>query len=422
MDSFHQNAPHPTEKTCQLIRRRALALFAGTLLSLSLTGRGVATEADVPEIVLGMSTALSGPTAALGQNMREGMLAGFERANRAGGVNGQKLRLIALDDGYEPSRTAPNMRRLLDQEKVLAVVGNVGTPTAIVAVPIAVEQKTLFFAAYSGASVLRNKPPNRYVVNYRASYTEEVGTMIDGLVDELGFKPEEIAFFTQRDSYGDAGFAGGVAALKRHGLKNERTLLHVRYERNTLAVENAVASLVLAEHSPRAIIMVGVYAPCAKFIQQCRQADLRAIFLNVSFVGGVVLAKQLGSTDALVVTTQVVPSPTDVSLPIVRDYAEDLHALNPDAVAGFGELEGYIAARILVTALQRTKGVPTRESVIDALEGLGRFDMGLGEPLNLAAEEHQACHRVWPTILKDGAFVPFHWKDIAELVKEKLNR
>ena len=370
------------------------------------------------EIVLGMSTALSGPAAALGKDMREGVLAGFERVNRAGGVNGRKLRLIALDDGYEPSRTAPNMRQLLDKENVSAVIGNVGTPTAIVAIPIATEQKTLFFAAYTGAGLLRNTPPDRYVINYRASYADEAGTMIDGLIDDLGLKPEEIAFFTQRDGYGDAGFNGGVAALKRHGLKDEKVISHVRYERNTLAVENAVANLVLAEHPPRAIVMVGVYAPCAKFIQQCRQAGLRALFLNVSFVGSTPLAKELGKTDAAVVVMQVVPSPFDLNLPIVREYVADLHVLDSSATPSFGDLEGYIAARIFIKALEQTKGAPTRESIVDALEGLGKFDIGLGEPLELGPGEHQACHRVWPTILRNGAFTPFHWKDIAELTKE----
>jgi ABC-type branched-subunit amino acid transport system substrate-binding protein len=367
-----------------------------------------------------MSTALSGPAAALGKDMREGVLAGFERANRAGGVNGRKLRLVALDDGYEPSRTAPNMRQLIDKENVLAVIGNVGTPTAIVAIPIAIEQKTLFFAAYTGAGLLRNKPPDRYVINYRASYAEEAGTMIDGLLGDLGFKPEEIAFFTQRDGYGDAGFNGGVAALKRHGLTDEKGIMHVRYERNTLAVENAVASLIVAEHPPRAIVMVGAYAPCAKFIQQCREAGLRALFLNVSFVGSTPLAKELGKTDAPVVVMQVVPSPLDMSLPIVREYFADLHSLDPSAPPSFGDLEGYIAARIFITALEKIKDMPTRESIVDALEGLGKFDIGLGESLDLGPEEHQACHRVWPTILRDGAFTPFRWKDIAGLVKTDL--
>jgi ABC-type branched-subunit amino acid transport system substrate-binding protein len=404
-----------------LIKNSAIRLLIWCLLTFGVTLRSAEVDSKVPaEIILGMSTVLSGPAAALGEDMREGVLTGFERANRAGGVNGRKLRLVALDDGYEPSRTAPNMRQLLDVENVLAVIGNVGTPTAIVAIPIAMEQKTLFFAAYTGAGLLRNKPPDRYVVNYRASYAEETGSMIDGLLDDLGFKPEEIAFFTQRDGYGDAGFNGGIAALKRHGLKDEKAILHVRYERNTLAVENAVASLILAEHPPSAIVMVGVYAPCARFIQQCREAGLRALFLNVSFVGSVPLAKELGKTDAPVVVMQVVPSPLDMSLPIVREYVADLHALDSSATPSFGDLEGYIAARIFIKALEQIKGVPTRESIVNAIEGLGKFDIGLGEPLDLGPEEHQACHRVWPTILKNGAFTPFQWKDIAGLVKRGL--
>jgi ABC-type branched-subunit amino acid transport system substrate-binding protein len=244
--------------------------------------------------------------------------------------------------------------------------------------------------------------------------------MIDGLLDDLGFKPEEIAFFTQRDGYGDAGFNGGVAALKRHGLTDEKGISHVRYERNTLAVENAVASLIVAEHPPRAIVMVGAYAPCAKFIQQCSEAGLRALFLNVSFVGSTPLAKELGKIDAPVVVMQVVPSPLDMSLPIVREYVADLQALDSSATPSFGDLEGYIATRIFIMALEKIKGVPTRESIVDALEGLGKFDIGLGESLDLGPEEHQACHRVWPTILRDGAFIPFRWKDIAGLVKTDL--
>ena len=109
--------------------------------------------------------------------------------------------------------------------------------------------------------------------------------MLDALIDLAGLKPEEIAFFTQRDSYGDAGFTLGMAALQRHGLRDPRTVLHVGYERNTLAVENAVADLILAEKPPRAVVMFGTYAPCAKFIRLCRDSDLSPLFLNVSFVG-----------------------------------------------------------------------------------------------------------------------------------------
>jgi hypothetical protein len=87
-----------------------------------------ATETDSSaEIVLGMSTVLTGAAANLGRDMQKGILAGLKRENRVGGVNGRKLRLIALDDGYEPTRTAPNMRQLIEKDNVLAVIGNVGT-------------------------------------------------------------------------------------------------------------------------------------------------------------------------------------------------------------------------------------------------------------------------------------------------------
>ena len=376
-----------------------------------------ATEAGAPrEILLGMSTVLSGPAANLGLDMRQGVLAGIERANRAGGIHGRRLRLIALDDGYEPARTAPNMRQLIEQENVLAIIGNVGTPTGIAAVPIANEQKTLFFAPFTGAGVLRKEPPDRYVINYRASYAEETGAMVDELIDVSALKLEDIALFTQRDGYGDAGYAGGIAALKRHGLKDEKQVLHVRYERNTLAVEDALASLLYAEHEPRAVIMVGAYAPCAKFIKLAHEAGLKAVFHNVSFVGSASLAAALGSLPAHVIVTQVVPHPLDAAVDVVREYRADLKAQEPTATPSFGSLEGYIATRILVTALERIPGPPTREGIVDALEGLGQFDLGLGETLKLGPRDHQACHRVWLTRFQNATFAPFQWAGIGELL------
>jgi branched-chain amino acid transport system substrate-binding protein len=379
-----------------------------------------ATEgASPPDIVFGMSTVLTGPAANLAKEMRQGVLAGLARVNRAGGVNGRKLRLVVLDDGYEPARTALNVRKFIDQENVLAVVGNVGTPTAVAAIPIVNEKKTLFFAPFSGAGILRNNPPDRYVINFRASYAEETAAMIQALTAGAGLKPEEIAFFTQRNRDGDSGFSGGIAALKRQGLRNEKSIVHVRYEPNTLAVENAVADLLLAEPAPRAVVMVGAYAPCAKFIKLCSQSEIEAVFLNVSSVGSNSLAQELGATDAQVIVTQVVPYPSDGSILIAREYQVDLRAFDPSASAGFGDFEGYIAARILALALDKIEGPPGRETVIDALEGLQRFDIGFGEQLRLSHREHQASHRIWPTILKEGAFVPFQWSELADLFNKK---
>ena len=107
----------------------------------------------------------------------------------------------------------------------------------------------------------------------------------------------------------------------------------------------------------------------------------------------------------------------DDSIPLVREYEADLKVFDSSVSAGFGDLEGYIAARILMLALEKIQGAPTREAIVDALEGLGQFDIGLGETLDLSRTEHQASHRVWPTLLKGGQFVPFQWSQITALLK-----
>ena len=363
------------------------------------------------EILLGMSAPLSGPSEALGVGMRAGILAALEEANRAGGVHGRKLRLIALDDGYEPSRCAPNMHRLVDDEKVAAVVGNVGTPTAVVAIPIAIGSATPFVGAFTGAGVLRRTPPDKCVINFRASYAEEVGAMVDALVDRAGIKPQEIAFFTQRDAYGDAGYAGGIAALKRRGLTDESVIAHGRYERNTEAVENGLADIMTPRVPARAVIMVGAYKPCARFIRMARQQQLRATFLNVSFVGSGPLAKELGSDGDGVIITQVVPH-FAADLPLTRQYRAALAAADPNAGPGFGSLEGYAVMRMLLLSLDRIPDKPDRSSIVSSLEGLGSFDLGMGSPLELSPIEHQACHQVWPTVIREGAVVAAGWDEL----------
>ena len=420
MKAPEHSDPHDPIHSCTLHSRRAALLVAVLLvISLSVVTAAPVTNVASSEIIIGMSTALSGPAANLGLDMRLGVLACLERANRAGGVQGRRFRLIVLDDGYEPARSAPNMRQLLEKENVLAVIGNVGTPTGVAALPIATELKTLFFAPFTGAGAFRKNPPDRYVINYRASYAEETGAIIDALIDKGGLKMEDIAIFTQRDAYGDAGYAGSIAALKRHGLKDEKEVLHVRYERNTRAVEDALATLLYAAHEPRAVVMVGAYAPCAKFITLAHGAGLNAVFHNVSFVGPVSLAVELGGLPAHVVVTQVVPHPKIEDLSITREFQADMKVIEPSLTPGFGALEGYIAARILFAAFEKISGPPTREGIVDALEGLGEFDIGLGEKLKLGPKDHQASHRVWLTALRDGAFVPFPWADIASLLEKE---
>jgi branched-chain amino acid transport system substrate-binding protein len=375
-----------------------------------LTAATPAARAD--EIKVGMSGALTGPAQALGRGMKTGIEAYFARVNAAGGVDGKSLRLVALDDGYEPRLAGANMRKLIDEEKVFAVLGNPGTPTAAVSVPIANERHVPFFGAFTGAGLLRKTPPDRWVINFRASYAQETKEMVRGLTKELGIKPEEIAFFTQNDAYGDAGYAGGIAALKEIGYADAEQLPHARYARNTVDVEGAVAQLIDPTIHPRAVIMIGAYKPCAKFIKLARRYGLRAAFVNVSFVIGDSLRAELGDDAEGVVVTQVVP-PVDSELPAVREYRESV----PAADVSFVSLEGFLAARAFVEGLRRAGPHATADGFVEALETAGPLDLGLGQPLEVTRSRHQLSNQVWPTIVDHGRFRALrNWSELARFV------
>lgn len=363
-------------------------------------------------IYVGMSTALSGPLRATGESMLAGVSAYFEEVNRAGGMNGRPICLIVLDDGYDPATAAENTQILVNDPRILAIVGNVGTPTAKVSMPIAIAAKTLFFGALSGGDMLRTLPPNRYVINYRASYKEETAAMVQGLIS-IGVKPEEIVVFAQDDAYGDTGYRGIVQALKALGYRHAEHVVRVTYPRNTLSVENALVALLDNPTPPRAVIMAGAPRPSAKFIILGRQIFKAALYLNLSFVNGHALKKALMDKAEGVIITQVTPPETS-NLPAVRDFRTALAAHNAALAPDDSSLEGYLVARLFVEGLRKAGPSPTRESIITALESLRGVDIGLGIPITFSPAEHQASKAIWPTIIRNGKFTPLKWESLTQ--------
>lgn len=364
------------------------------------------------DILIGMSTVLTGPSEFLGKNFLTGVLSFFEAINKAGGIRGRKIKVIAYDDGYEPKQTTVNMNKLVDEDNVLLIHGNVGTPTAIATLPIVNNKKILLFAPFTGAEILRKCPPDRYVINFRASYKDEISSMINALINLVDLTNREIAFFTQNDAYGDAGFYVGIDALKKYRKVNEYNITHVRYERNTIAVEQAASELIIQPIKPKAIIMVGSYLPCAKFIKILEANDLKPIFLNLSFVGTQPLANLIKDSMQKVIVTQVVPHFKSVNIPIVKKYLSDLKEFDMNCLPSFISLEGYISAKILSIAIMNIKGDINRESIIDSLHKLNTFDVGLNYNLFLSEQHHQASNKIWPTIIRNGIISDFNWNSL----------
>ncbi len=388
------------------------ALSQKVLLRKYLSNIALAVGMFVPllaqaELSFGIVAPSSGGAAPLGLGMQKGIETYFAEVNEAGGVNGETLALIARDDQYKPLQAASNTRQLIQEDEVLAAIGNVGTPTATVTIPIFNEYETLLYGAFTGAGVLRKTPPDRYVINYRASYVQETAAMVGGLL-EAGVLPEEIAFFTQNDSFGDAGYNGATQALTAHGVDNIAALAHGRFTRGTRNIHQGLATILEAPVTPRAVIIVGTYGPAADFIREAKKDLPDTLFLNVSFVGSQALMDELGDLAEGVIITQVVP-PLNADLPAVEAYRK---ALETHARGSFISLEGYLAAKLFVEGVRAAGANPDREAIVDGLLGLGSVDIGLEEPLSLGPNDHQASDAVWPTIIKNGRFESVEWASL----------
>jgi branched-chain amino acid transport system substrate-binding protein len=369
----------------------------------------VARGVSESEVLCGMSAAFSGPSRELGNRMKLGVETAFALVNDRGGVAGRTLRLVALDDGYEGVRAGENMKELVENRGVFAVIGNVGTPTAQVAAPYAVARKTVFFGAFTGSKVLRQEPPDRYVFNYRASYEEETTKMVHYLVDAKRVAPTGIVVFAQHDGYGDAGFEGVAKTMRKYG-RGDADILRVNYERNTVDVDGAVRDLVKYDvlHPVRAVIMVSTYKAAARFIQKVKDHGLGPTFLNVSFVGSNALVeelKELGPAYATgVIVTQVVPHYESGGTGVLH-YREALGRYHPDQHPDFVSLEGYVVGTLFAEGLRRAGRDLDGEKLVDALESIRDYDVGIGTILNFGLSEHQSSHKVWGTVIDaHGAF------------------
>jgi branched-chain amino acid transport system substrate-binding protein len=384
------------------MRQFQLTIIVGLSILFTLVNplRALADDVGVSSdtILFGQVAALEGRSSALGQGMRQGILAAFAEINARGGIHGRKLKLISRDDGYDPDRSVAQTVKLIEEDKVFALIGAVGTPTTTATVPIAKANNVPFIGPFTGAEFLR-APDLQNVVNIRASYSAEAEDWIKHLTEDRHVR--NIAIFYQDDSFGRDGLAGVKRALEKRGLD---LTAEATYERNTKAVASALRTLKRAE--PEAVVMVGAYGPCAEFIKLARRSGFDPIFVNISFVGANALSKALGSEGSGVIVSQVVPFPWDTSLKVVADYQAAETALDPDMKPDFVSLEGYLSGRLAAAAIEIAGPNPTRADMLRAIIDRGRFDIG-GDIMTFGPKIDDAPAKVFLTVIQpDGTFKP----------------
>ena len=344
-------------------------------------------------VTVGQAAPLDGPAKGLGTGMNLGLQAAFAEANAAGGIGGRKIELVALNDGYDPDKCVEATGQLIEDKKVFNLIGYVGTPTAKVAIPIVQELKVPLVGLFTGTGLAR-KPELRYVVNVRASYDQETEVLVEHLVNDLGAK--RIAVFFQNDAFGQAGLSGTEKALAKRSMT---LAAKASFERNTVAVKAGLADLIAA--TPDAVVVVGPYKPVAAFAKEANTAGFKPALATVSFVGTNNLINEGGTEVEGMTIAQVVPSPGDPSLPVVKAYQEALAKVDPTAKPSYVSLEGYLTGKVWLHAFAAAGASPTRESLLDALEGMQKVDLG-GFVINFDKGVRQGSQSVWLTQIKGG--------------------
>ena len=373
-----------------MTRRMLLGVGAGALLAAA--GLPALAEDGVTdkEIRIGMANALSGPASGLGVDLKAGADAFLARANAAGGVNGRRIVLVSKDDGYEPEKSAAATKALIENDKVFALFGYVGTPTSAAAVPLASRGGVPYLFPFTGAEFLRN-PVNKWVFNVRASYFDETELMVERLTKDAGAK--KIALFIQDDAFGEAGKAGVNRALHK---RNMKVAEEARYKRNTLDVDAGLAKIKAA--APDGVVFIGTYASLAAIVKKARAQGIKAKFMTVSFIGTAGFIRDAGADGDGVYITQVMPSP-DGGAPVVKQFLQDMKG----GPVNYSSLEGYVDAAVLVEALKKAGPNPTRAGFLSALEGLNT-DLG-GLKVGFSATSHQGAKDVFLTVVRGGRAV-----------------
>jgi len=419
----------------RLMLTLALLLVAALLGDPASAKDKTAGNASQSEIRLGMSADFSASARALSIELYRGAMAYLLPLNNAGGVNGRRVVVKPYDDQYEPDLAIRNTLKLMDEDDVFALFSYVGTPTMNRALPLLQmhqDKHFLLLFPFTGADTNRIPPYDQLSFNLRASYDQEMKGLVDHFV---AVNRTRVAVFYQADAYGRAGWGGLRRALNEHGLEIAGEATYRRGSPFDQSYDRQVA--IMQRLQPDAVVCVGTYPACAGFVRDMRDRDVDCLVATLSFVGGGAMLKLLSAAEqesnkdytSRLVSSQVVPSYNDDSVPAVREYREAMDRyrdaiMPPDSLLyphgktaereyaplqyGFISLEGYLNAKLFTAILQRMGANPRRTDLAATVLAMGDFDLGMGQPLSFGGEtaRRQASDKVYYTVIRDGRFVP----------------
>ena len=346
--------------------KKSSAIFVVAIAALiSAIALGLSSFAQAADIVIGQSAPLSGANADFGIDIRAGAMAYFKQINDAGGVNGRQIKLITLDDKNDAKIAGENAKKLVEEERALALFGFASATLSLPAMPVVAEKRVPFFAPFTGADTIRKQ--NDYVYTIRVSYAEE----IDKLVNFWGsLGTTRIAVLHYDDQVGKQNFESVAAALRKFG----KTPTSIAIKRNADVNEDAVSQVIAAD--PQMLLVTTLSAPAAKLISALLALNKPYPVTSLSFVGVSQLTKLLGSQSAGITVALTVPAPRNVQIPVVKECADAFKDAGNSGAMSITSLEACIAAKVLVEGIKRAGKALTRESLQTALSSLTKVDVG----------------------------------------------
>jgi branched-chain amino acid transport system substrate-binding protein len=335
-----------------------------TLLGAALFASSLFAHAEEGALVLGQTADYSGPQAAPVKETVTAARAYFDKVNAQGGVNGRKIVLETMDDGFDPKRSVENAKKLIDEKHVLALFLFRGTANAEAMMPVIAEKKTPMFGGV-GSSMKMHEPMSRYMFNLRAPVQTEVASVVTQLASQ-GIN--DVAVVYTDDGFGKDALDGATKAFAKFKIKPK---VVASIPRGQTEVDGAVNEV--AKASPSATLGFCIPKICASIVKKLRAKGSLTQFFSLSNTSSGAYVTELAENARGVVVTQVMPYPFDARDQIGREYQSFAKAAG--IKESYGSMEGYLSARIMTEALKRAGKNPTRESLVTAFESL-KLDLG----------------------------------------------
>ena len=344
------------------------------------------SQAAQAQILIGQTSGFSGPVAAGVKETTAGAMLYLDRVNAKGGVGGQKIEIVTMDDKFEPPLAAENARELIEKKNVVALFLNRGTPHTEAILPLLEKHRVPLVAPSTGAMVL-HQPVKKYVFNVRATYQREAEK---ALVHQASIGMTKIAVIYADDSFGEDGLAGAQKGLQK--AKLEAVGIH-KFNRTKPDFAAIVPEVVKSGAQSVLLVASGSHAVAA--IKALRAAGSAAQFVTLSNNATAGFVASLEGNARGVIVSQVFPQ--SQSYAVVKEMEDAARAKGMTGTSP-AMLEGFTAAKVLVEALRRTGGKPTREQLQAALEGMDRYDLG-GLELGYSPSDHTELDHADPPII-----------------------